>query len=73
VSCRFKNEFELKAPEEVQFKDVAPSQIVSVAASLIPFLEHDDANRALMGSKASRRPTKIPQPCSVRSWFSAIR
>src|SRR5207237_5032805 len=48
VSCRFKNEFELKSPEEVQYMDVAPSQIVSVAASLIPFLEHDDANRALM-------------------------
>src|SRR6185503_1251881 len=41
VSCRFKNEFELKSPEEVQHMDVAPSQIVSVAASLIPFLEHD--------------------------------
>jgi DNA-directed RNA polymerase subunit beta len=46
VSCRFKGEFELKEPAEVQYMDVAPSQIVSVAASLIPFLEHDDANRA---------------------------
>ena len=50
VSCRIKNEFELKAPADVQYMDVAPSQIVSVAASLIPFLEHDDANRALMGA-----------------------
>src|SRR5438874_940481 len=55
VSCRFKNEFELKSPEEVQHMDVAPSQIVSVAASLIPFLEHDDANRALMGSNMQRQ------------------
>ena len=51
----FKNEFELKSPEEVQYMDVAPSQIVSVAASLIPFLEHDDANRALMGSNMQRQ------------------
>ncbi len=55
VSCRFKSEFELKSPEEVQYMDVAPSQIVSVAASLIPFLEHDDANRALMGSNMQRQ------------------
>jgi DNA-directed RNA polymerase subunit beta len=55
VSCRFKNEFELKSPEEVQYMDIAPSQIVSVAASLIPFLEHDDANRALMGSNMQRQ------------------
>src|SRR5947199_3088981 len=48
VSCRYKNEFELKSPEEVQYMDVAPSQIVSVAASPIPFLEHYTANRALM-------------------------
>jgi DNA-directed RNA polymerase subunit beta len=55
VSCRFKNEFELKSPEEVHYMDIAPSQIVSVAASLIPFLEHDDANRALMGSNMQRQ------------------
>ncbi|HEX8963033.1 MAG TPA: DNA-directed RNA polymerase subunit beta, partial [Rhodocyclaceae bacterium] len=54
VSCRFKGEFELKGPEEVQYMDVAPGQIVSVAASLIPFLEHDDANRALMGANMQR-------------------
>src|SRR5690242_15214605 len=50
VSCRFKNEFTLATADCVQYMDVAPAQIVSVAASLIPFLEHDDANRALMGS-----------------------
>ena len=55
VSCRFKGEFELKGPDEVQYMDVAPGQIVSVAASLIPFLEHDDANRALMGANMQRQ------------------
>src|SRR5574342_387013 len=62
VSCRFKNEFELKAPEDVQYMDVAPSQIVSVAASLIPFLEHDDANRALMGSNMQRQAVPCLRP-----------
>ncbi len=55
VSCRFKNEFELSSPDRIEYMDVAPSQIVSVAASLIPFLEHDDANRALMGSNMQRQ------------------
>jgi DNA-directed RNA polymerase subunit beta len=55
VSCRAKNEFMLATPDRVQYMDVAPSQIVSVAASLIPFLEHDDANRALMGSNMQRQ------------------
>ncbi len=55
VSCRFKGEFELKEPADVQYMDVAPGQIVSVAASLIPFLEHDDANRALMGANMQRQ------------------
>ena len=55
VSCRHRNEFELATPEHVQYMDIAPSQIVSVAASLIPFLEHDDANRALMGSNMQRQ------------------
>jgi DNA-directed RNA polymerase subunit beta len=62
VSCRFKNEFELKGPEDVQYMDVAPSQIVSVAASLIPFLEHDDANRALMGSNMQRQAVPCLRP-----------
>ncbi|WP_394808832.1 DNA-directed RNA polymerase subunit beta [Nitrosomonas sp.] len=55
VSCRYKNEFALSAPERIEYVDVAPAQIVSVAASLIPFLEHDDANRALMGSNMQRQ------------------
>jgi DNA-directed RNA polymerase subunit beta len=55
VSCRHHNEFTMSAPDRIQFMDVAPSQIVSVAASLIPFLEHDDANRALMGSNMQRQ------------------
>ncbi|MGP1609518.1 MAG: DNA-directed RNA polymerase subunit beta, partial [Burkholderiales bacterium] len=50
VSCRHHNEFALSAPDRIEYMDVAPAQAVSVAASLIPFLEHDDANRALMGS-----------------------
>jgi DNA-directed RNA polymerase subunit beta len=55
VSCRHHNEFELSGPDRVQYMDVAPGQIVSVAASLIPFLEHDDANRALMGANMQRQ------------------
>ena len=55
VSCRYKNEFMLSTIDRVDYIDVAPSQIVSVAASLIPFLEHDDANRALMGSNMQRQ------------------
>ncbi len=55
VSCRSKNEFMLSTADKVDYMDVAPAQIVSVAASLIPFLEHDDANRALMGSNMQRQ------------------
>ena len=55
VPCRHKNEFSLMPAEQVQFMDVSPRQVVSVAASLIPFLEHDDANRALMGSNMQRQ------------------
>ena len=55
VPCRFKNEFTLMPADQVQYMDVAPQQIVSVAAALIPFLEHDDANRALMGSNMQRQ------------------
>ena len=62
VSCRWKNEFELKSAEEVQYMDIAPAQIVSVAASLIPFLEHDDANRALMGSNMQRQAVPCLRP-----------
>ncbi len=55
VSCRHQNEFTLSTPDKIEYMDVSPKQIVSVAASLIPFLEHDDANRALMGSNMQRQ------------------
>lgn len=55
VSCRYKDEFTLAMSDTVQYMDVSSKQIVSVAASIIPFLEHDDANRALMGSNMQRQ------------------
>src|SRR5579885_3524192 len=55
VSSRHQNEFTLSTPDRVQYMDVSPRQAVSVAAALIPFLEHDDANRALMGSNMQRQ------------------
>jgi len=63
VSAREKGESILTPPETVQYMDVSPAQIVSVAASLVPFLEHDDANRALMGANMSRQavPTLRPE------------
>ncbi|NVB36828.1 DNA-directed RNA polymerase subunit beta [Pseudenhygromyxa sp. WMMC2535] len=55
VQCRHNEEFEMVSPAEVTLMDVSPNQLVSVAASLVPFLEHDDANRALMGSNMQRQ------------------
>ena len=55
VAVRHQNEFTTKAPADIDYMDVSPQQVVSVAASLIPFLEHDDANRALMGSNMQRQ------------------
>ncbi|MEM8497222.1 MAG: DNA-directed RNA polymerase subunit beta [Pseudomonadota bacterium] len=55
VAVRHQNEFTVMAPERISYMDVSPKQVVSVAASLIPFLEHDDANRALMGSNMQRQ------------------
>ena len=55
VTCRHRNEATLTPPDRVEYMDVSPRQIVSVAAALIPFLEHDDANRALMGSNMQRQ------------------
>jgi DNA-directed RNA polymerase subunit beta len=55
VTCRFKSDFIDVEPEKVDYMDVSPKQLVSVAAGLIPFLEHDDANRALMGSNMQRQ------------------
>jgi DNA-directed RNA polymerase subunit beta len=67
VSAREKGESVLVSPERVQYMDVAPAQIVSVAASLVPFLEHDDANRALMGANMQRQavPTLRPEKAFV--------
>lgn len=62
VSCRYRGEFTLVDQARVQYIDVSPSQIVSVAASLIPFLEHDDANRALMGSNMQRQAVPCLRP-----------
>jgi len=62
VSARHHNEFALSTPDKIQYMDIAPSQIVSVAASLIPFLEHDDANRALMGSNMQRQAVPCLRP-----------
>ena len=62
VSCRHKGEFSLATSDTVQYMDVAPGQIVSVAASLIPFLEHDDANRALMGANMQRQAVPCLRP-----------
>ncbi len=59
VSCRHKNEFSLSTPDQIDYIDVGPQQIVSVAASLVPFLEHDDANRALMGSNMQRQAVPV--------------
>jgi DNA-directed RNA polymerase subunit beta len=59
VFCRFKDNFLQAEPKEVQYMDVSPRQLVSVAASLIPFLEHDDANRALMGSNMQRQAVPL--------------
>lgn len=74
VSCRHKGEFTLTTPDNVNFVDVSPRQIVSVAASLIPFLEHDDANRALMGSNMQRQavPTIKPEKPLVGTGMERI-
>ena len=62
MSVRINGETQLSSPDRVTYMDVAPSQIVSVAASLIPFLEHDDANRALMGSNMQRQAVPCLRP-----------
>ncbi len=64
ISCRHLNEFSLTTPDQVNYMDVSPRQIVSVAAALIPFLEHDDANRALMGSNMQRQA--VPTLCAEK-------
>ena len=62
VKSRLKGEFPIVPPEQVQYMDVAPAQLVSAAAALIPFLEHDDANRALMGSNMQRQAVPLLRP-----------
>src|SRR5207237_2873255 len=63
VLCRKRDDYPLLPPNRIDFMDVAPEQLVSIAAALIPFLEHDDANRALMGSNMQRQsvPLLFPQ------------
>lgn len=64
VACRYLGEFPFKRPSEIHYMDVSPMQLVGVSASLIPFLEHNDANRALMGSNMQRQavPLMWPEP-----------
>jgi len=64
IKARNQGEFPVVGPEELQYMDVAPNQIVSAAAGLIPFLEHDDANRALMGSNMQRQAVPLLRPAS---------
>ncbi|MBE8220925.1 MAG: DNA-directed RNA polymerase subunit beta, partial [Alphaproteobacteria bacterium] len=61
INCRINGDFDLVKPEDVDLLDVSPKQIVSVAAALIPFLENDDANRALMGSNMQRQAVPLLQ------------
>jgi DNA-directed RNA polymerase subunit beta len=62
LRARFKGEFPIVKPSEIHYMDVSPNQIVSAAAALIPFLEHDDANRALMGSNMQRQSVPLLKP-----------
>lgn len=64
ISCRHQGDYIMRQPKDIQFMDVSPKQIISVSAALIPFLEHDDANRALMGSNMQRQavPLVFPEP-----------
>jgi DNA-directed RNA polymerase subunit beta len=59
VSCRRMDDFPMASPEEINYMDIAPMQVVSVSTALIPFLEHDDANRALMGSNMQRQAVPL--------------
>ncbi len=64
IKCRKHGDFPVLAPDEIEYMDVAPNQIVGVSASLIPFLENDDANRALMGSNMQRQAVPLLKPSS---------
>ncbi|MFA4984002.1 MAG: DNA-directed RNA polymerase subunit beta [Candidatus Omnitrophota bacterium] len=73
VSCRYKGDFPKVHPKQVEYMDVSPKQLVSVAASLVPFLEHDDANRALMGANMQRQgvPLMFPESPIVGTMMEA--
>ncbi len=73
VSIRKAGDYTTKSPAEIQYMDVSPKQVISVATSLIPFLEHDDANRALMGSNMQRQavPLVFPEPPRVGTGMEA--
>ncbi len=62
ISCRYYSDFIFSSPSRIQFMDVAPNQIVGISAALIPFLEHDDANRALMGSNMQAQGVPLLRP-----------
>jgi DNA-directed RNA polymerase subunit beta len=62
VPCRHRDQFPEVAPDRIEYMDVSPKQVVSVATALIPFLEHDDANRALMGSNMQRQAVPLLEP-----------
>jgi DNA-directed RNA polymerase subunit beta len=62
VKARFEGDFPVVEPKDIRYMDIAPNQIVSIAASMIPFLEHDDANRALMGSNMQRQAVPLVRP-----------
>ena len=74
ISSRYNNEFTLMPADKIDYIDVSPKQIVSIAASLIPFLEHDDANRALMGSNMQRQavPTLLAETPLVGTGMERI-
>jgi len=73
ISCRHQGDYTTRSPKDVQYMDVSPKQIISVSAALVPFLEHDDANRALMGSNMQRQavPLLFPEPPHVGTGMEA--
>ena len=73
IAVRNKGDYSSRSPEDVQYMDVSPRQVISVSAALIPFLEHDDANRALMGCNMQRQavPLLFPEPPRVGTGMEA--
>ena len=68
VKARLEGDFPQVAPDQLHYMDVAPNQIASIAASLIPFLEHDDANRALMGFQYDASGSSVDETCGANRW-----